>query len=165
MCASFWFCVFYYQLHIANYMDKVLDFWLILDKYQYTNGIFWSAILSSIFIFFLKDLIDRINSYSHRIDFQSNLLLIGFQHSAWKVFSNENKQPSLEWRCVHLLGEIMAENCWWVLKVVISILFKGDSLMSELSESIKKGKFVTKIFFHIMLNEVLKICGKWYILM
>ena len=28
------------------------------------------------------------------------------------------------------------------------------------SESIKKGKLLTKTFFQIMLNEVLKICGK-----
>ena len=29
-------------------------------------------------------------------------------------------------------------------------------------ESVKKGKFVTKILFQIMLNEVLKSCEKWY---
>ena len=29
-----------------------------------------------------------------------------------------------------------------------------------LSESVKKGKFVTKIFFQIILNEILKICVK-----
>ena len=35
-----------------------------------------------------------------------------------------------------------------------------------LSESIRKGKFVMKMFFFIwlMLNEVLKICEKWYLL-
>ena len=33
-----------------------------------------------------------------------------------------------------------------------------------LSESIKKGKFRTKIFFfQIILDEVEKICGKWYL--
>ena len=34
--------------------------------------------------------------------------------------------------------------------------------LGGLSESVKKGKFVTKIFFffHVMLNEVLKICEK-----
>ena len=32
-------------------------------------------------------------------------------------------------------------------------------------ESIKKGKIVTKILFQIMLNEVLKICKKLYLLM
>ena len=31
---------------------------------------------------------------------------------------------------------------------------------SGLSGSAKKGKFVTKFFFQIMLNEVLKICEK-----
>ena len=39
--------------------------------------------------------------------------------------------------------------------------FKGTSTKN--SKSVKKGKFVTKIFFQIMLNEVLKSCGKWYL--
>ena len=30
-----------------------------------------------------------------------------------------------------------------------------------LSESDKSGKFITKTFFHIMLNDILKICQKW----
>ena len=30
----------------------------------------------------------------------------------------------------------------------------------DLSESVKKGKFVTKIFFGLMLYETLKISGK-----
>ena len=30
----------------------------------------------------------------------------------------------------------------------------------EWSESVKKGRFVTKIFFKIILNEILKICEK-----
>ena len=29
-----------------------------------------------------------------------------------------------------------------------------------MSESVKKGKFVTEVFFQIMLNEVLNICEK-----
>ena len=33
--------------------------------------------------------------------------------------------------------------------------------LGGLSESIKEGKFVTKIFFHIMLNEILKYCEKY----
>ena len=37
--------------------------------------------------------------------------------------------------------------------------------VGRLSESVKKGKFMTKIFFQIMLNEVLKICKNWYLLM
>ena len=32
------------------------------------------------------------------------------------------------------------------------------------SESAKKVKFLTKFFFHVILNEVLKNCGKWYLL-
>ena len=34
--------------------------------------------------------------------------------------------------------------------------------MGGLSQSVKKGKFVTKIFFQILLNEVLKVLEKWY---
>ena len=34
------------------------------------------------------------------------------------------------------------------------------SVGGGLSESVKKGKFVTKIFFQIMLNEALKSCRK-----
>ena len=29
------------------------------------------------------------------------------------------------------------------------------------SEYNKSGKFITKIFFHIMLNDILKICQRW----
>ena len=35
----------------------------------------------------------------------------------------------------------------------------------ELSKSVKKGKFHTKIFFLIMLNDVMKGCKKRYQLM
>ena len=41
-----------------------------------------------------------------------------------QVFSDENKQPSLEWRWVNLKGEIMAENRWWVSDIKLSILLK-----------------------------------------
>ena len=61
------------------------------------------------FLFVLQDLIDRSDSYFQGIAFQRDLLLIGFWHSTSQVFSNKNKQSSLEWRCVNLKGEIMAE--------------------------------------------------------
>ena len=41
-----------------------------------------------------------------------------------QVFSDENKQASLEWRWVNLKGEIMAENRWWVSDIKLSILLK-----------------------------------------
>ena len=41
-----------------------------------------------------------------------------------QVFSDVNKQPSLEWRCVNLKGEIMAESRRWVSNVKISIILK-----------------------------------------
>ena len=62
------------------------------------------------FFFVVQDLMDRIDSYFQRIAFQRNLLLIGFKHSASQVFSNVNKQSSLEWRCVNWKGDIMAES-------------------------------------------------------
>ena len=63
-------------------------------------------------IFFVpQDLIDRINSYFQKIAFRRNLLFIGFYHSTSQVFSDENKQPSLKWCFISLLGEIMVESC------------------------------------------------------
>ena len=62
------------------------------------------------FFFVLQDLIDRIESYFQRIALQRNLLLIGFYHSTSQVFSDLNKQPSLEWHCVNWKVEIMAES-------------------------------------------------------
>ena len=62
------------------------------------------------FFFVPQDFIDRIDSYLQRIEFQRNLLLIGFYHSMSQVFSDVNKQPSLEWRCANWKGEIIAES-------------------------------------------------------
>ena len=39
-------------------------------------------------------------------------------------FSDVSKQPSLEWSCVNLKGEIMAESCQWVSSIKVSILSK-----------------------------------------
>ena len=52
------------------------------------------------FFFVLQDLIDRINSCFHRKALQRNFLLIGFKHSASKVFSDENKWPLLQHKLV-----------------------------------------------------------------
>ena len=41
-----------------------------------------------------------------------------------QVFSDVNKQPSLEWRCVNWKGEIMAESGRLVSNIKISILLK-----------------------------------------
>ena len=35
----------------------------------------------------------------------------------------------------------------------------------KLGESVKEGKFVTEILFQLILNEVLKSCKKWYLVM
>ena len=40
------------------------------------------------------------------------------------------------------------------------IRVKGERGWECLSESVKKGRFVTKIFLKIILNEILKICEK-----
>ena len=66
-------------------------------QYTYVMGLFN-------FSFVLQDLIDRIDSYFQRIVLQRNLLLIGFYHSTSQVFSDVNKQPSLEWCCINLKG-------------------------------------------------------------
>ena len=41
----------------------------------------------------------------------------------------------------------------------------GDGGCRGLSESVKKGKFVTKFFFTEMMNEVLIICERLCLLM
>ena len=69
-------------------------------QHSYVMGLFK-------FFFVLQDLINIINSYFQRIAFQRNLLLTGFTP---QVFSNVNKQPSLEWCYVNWKGEIMVES-------------------------------------------------------
>ena len=57
------------------------------------------------FFFVPQDLIDRISSYYfQRIDFQGNTMS--------QAFSDENKQPLLEWHSIYLYGEIMVKSCW-----------------------------------------------------
>ena len=79
------------------------------------------------FFFVPQDLIDIINSYFQRIDFQRNFLLFGFYHSTSQFFSDENNQPSMEWLCVYKAckAETMAESCRWASNVTISILLKN----------------------------------------
>ena len=86
-------------------------------QHTYVTGLFN-------FFFVLQDLIDRISSYFQRIAFQRNLLLIGFWHSTSQVFSNVNKQPSLEWHCLNWKGEIMVGSDQSVSNIKISILLK-----------------------------------------
>ena len=43
--------------------------------------------------------------------------------------------------------------------------FKPFKWVGDLSESVKRRKLVTKIFFQIILNEDLKSCEKLYLLM
>ena len=76
------------------------------------------------FFFVLQDLINRIDSYFQRIAFQTSLFLIGFWRSTSQVFSDINKQPSLEWRCVNSKEEIMVESSAWLWNIKIPILLK-----------------------------------------
>ena len=41
----------------------------------------------------------------------------------------------------------------------------GGGGRGKLGESVKEGKFVTEILFQLILNEVLKSCKKWYLVM
>ena len=41
-----------------------------------------------------------------------------------QFFSDENRQPPPEWRCVNLYGAIMAESRRWVSNMKMSILLK-----------------------------------------
>ena len=93
------------------------------------------------FFFVLQDLIDRIHSYFQRIAFPKNLLLTRYVTS----FSDENKEPSLKWRCVNLQGEIMAENRRRVSNIKISILFQSILEKRRISLSSLYNPFKNKI--------------------
>ena len=81
--------------------------------------------VTGLFNFFivLQDLmIDRIDSYFQGI---SEELASYWQLTLTsQVFSDVNKQPSREWRCVNWKGEIMAESGGGVSSIKISILLK-----------------------------------------
>ena len=101
--------IFYYQHDVENYTDQVLNFCYLKDMNMYTRNLpvcnsgQYTCVTDLCNVFFvLQDLIDGIDSYFQRTAFQRNLLLIGFQHSMPQVFSDESKQPSLEWCCVNL---------------------------------------------------------------
>ena len=53
------------------------------------------------FFFVLQDLIEGIN-YFQRIAFRETCFLLASNTLRQKFFSDENKQPSLKWRCVNL---------------------------------------------------------------
>ena len=73
------------------------------------------------FFFVLQDLIDWINAYFQRIDFQRTFLLIGFQHATSQFFPDENRQPLWEWHCINL----------WVSNLVsIAMSIKYENLHS-----------------------------------
>ena len=61
------------------------------------------------FFFVLQDLIDRILIFREQL-FGGTCFLLTSNPLRYKFFSNENKQPSLKWRCINLQGEIMAES-------------------------------------------------------
>ena len=121
--------IFYYQRDVENYTDQVLNFFYSIDINMYTRNLTvcnsgQHTYVTGLFNFFviLQDLIDRIDSYFQRIALQRNLLHIGFSHSTSQVFSDVNKQPSLEWRCVNWKVEIMTESGRSVSNIKISIL-------------------------------------------
>ena len=76
--------IFYYQHDVEIYTDHILNF-LLVNKNEYNtqdlpicNCGQYILAMSSCNFFVPQDLIDRINSYFQRIDFERNLLLIGF---------------------------------------------------------------------------------------
>ena len=60
-----------------------------------------------------------------------------------EVFSDVNKQPSLEWRCVNLKWEIMAESRRWVSNIKIYILLKKGLIL--LCQSILETERITHL--------------------
>ena len=69
------------------------------------------------------------------------------------VFPVEYKQPSLEWRCINLLGEIMAQSCQWASNITISILLKKRWLY-YVTVSLKQE-------YHIYMAQLL-IAKRWW---
>ena len=123
--------IFYCQRDVENYTDQVFNF-LLFDKHEYihteSSGLrFWSAYLcygfiepalsSSIFDW-QNRFIFRENSFSEELAFY---WLLTFYVTS---FSDVNKQPSPEWRCVNWTGEIMVESSRWVSNIKISIILK-----------------------------------------
>ena len=98
------------------------------------------------FFFALQDLIDRINSYFQRIALRKNMILIGFWDSTSQAFSDENKQPSLKWRCVNFYGEIMAESRQWISNIKISYSFKEGMIL--LCQSIRETGQISFTWFN-----------------
>ena len=107
-------------------------FFVIWYTWIYTHGIFQSVILVSIFIlrvyvtfslFFKIWLTESILIFREWL-FRETYFLLASNTIRHKIFSDENKQPSLKWCRTDLQGEIMEESCRWVLNIKISILLK-----------------------------------------
>ena len=81
------------------------------------------------FFYVPQDLIDRINSYFHRIAFQRNLLLIGFEYSNTRFFPINIS--SFHWNGV---VHTCKEKSWWKVAAEyrhIPHSFKGVILLCE----------------------------------
>ena len=114
----------------------------------------------------------NVNHFQTLLSFgtlRTRLMFVG------KVFSNVNKQPSLEWCCANWKRKILAESGRWVSNIKISILLKRvDSLMSEYPWNEKNNTFkwlsslynpfkTTQILAHFIKNKFSfpKICKKY----
>ena len=101
--------IFYCQHDVGNIQTRSSIFYYMIDMSIYTQNL-WACysgqyvyVMGLLHFFFVpQDLIDRFNSYFHRIAFRRNLLLLGFQHCMPQVFSDENKLLSLKWCCINL---------------------------------------------------------------
>ena len=130
MCASLQFCI---RERPEKYL--LLSAWrrelygprvhfLLFDRHEYTHtessGLyFWSAYLCSLFFKIWQNrFLFPEHSFSEELG--SYWLLTLYVTS----FSDVNKQPSREWRCVNWKGEIMAESGQWVSNIKLSILLK-----------------------------------------
>ena len=102
---------------------------LLFDKHDYIlfDKQFWSVSLCYGFL--------KLFLCSSIFDWQDQFLFS--ENSFW-----ENNQPLLEQRCAYLQGEIMAESCWWVLNVIISILLK-KGWFSYVRASLKRDEYHT----------------------
>ena len=113
--------IFYYQHDVENYTHWYIHTNIYTLNLPVCNsGLYTYVTGLRNFLFVLQDFIYRIDSYFQKIAW----FLLASNTLHHKFFSDVNKQPSLERCCVNLKGEIMAESCWWVSTIKISILLK-----------------------------------------
>ena len=85
------------------------------------SGLFVLWVHETFSLFFRIWLTELIPIFSEFF-FRGTCFLLDSNTLHRKFLFDEYRQPSLEWHCVNLQGEIIVEGCWWVSNMKISIL-------------------------------------------